>query len=75
MVVEQRSQWLSDVCKSKNLRGDTHVSELALANIFVSDRHNILFCQTPDGDDDEWKKLLIALSGKMRTLHHRIGVS
>ncbi|XP_019734099.1 carbohydrate sulfotransferase 10-like [Hippocampus comes] len=63
MVVEQRSQWLSDVCKSKNLWGDTHVSELALDNIFVSDRHNILFCQTPDGDDDEWKKLLIALSG------------
>ncbi|XP_077407954.1 carbohydrate sulfotransferase 10-like isoform X2 [Vanacampus margaritifer] len=63
MVVEQRSQILSAVCKRKKLWGDTHVSKLPLDNIFVLDRHNILFCQTPDESDIEWKKLLIVLSG------------
>ncbi|XP_037131841.1 carbohydrate sulfotransferase 10-like isoform X1 [Syngnathus acus] len=63
MVVEQRTQWLSDMCKSKKLWNDTHVSNMALDNIFVLERHNILFCQTPDGSNDEWKKFLLVLSG------------
>ncbi|XP_061129152.1 carbohydrate sulfotransferase 10-like isoform X1 [Syngnathus typhle] len=62
-VVEQRTQWLSDMCKSKKLWNDTHVSNTALDNIFVLERHNILFCQTPDGSNDEWKKFLLVLSG------------
>ncbi|XP_077368442.1 carbohydrate sulfotransferase 10-like [Festucalex cinctus] len=62
-VVEHRNRILSAVCKSKKLWGDTHVSKVALDNIFVLERHNILFCQTPDGGANEWKKLLIVLSG------------
>ncbi|XP_054630481.1 carbohydrate sulfotransferase 10-like [Dunckerocampus dactyliophorus] len=65
-VLEKRIQLLSTVCKNSRLRSLTHVpiSKFVLDRIFVSDKHNILFCQTPKVGNTQWKKVLIALNGK-----------
>ncbi|XP_077470717.1 carbohydrate sulfotransferase 10-like [Stigmatopora argus] len=64
-VVERRLQLLSTVCKNSTLRNLTHIpiSKFVLDRIFVCDKHNILFCQTPKVGNTQWKKVLITLNG------------
>ncbi|XP_061916410.1 carbohydrate sulfotransferase 10 isoform X2 [Entelurus aequoreus] len=64
-VLAERIQLLSTVCKNSQLRNTTHVpiSKFVLDRIFVCDKHNILFCQTPKVGNTQWKKVLIALNG------------
>lgn len=64
-VVERRNELLSSVCQDPALRNLTHVpvSKFILDRIFVSDKHKILFCQTPKVGNTQWKKVLIVLNG------------
>lgn len=64
-VVEQRNVLLSSVCRDPSLKNLTHVpvSKFILDRIFVSDKHKILFCQTPKVGNTQWKKVLIVLNG------------
>ncbi|XP_077368440.1 carbohydrate sulfotransferase 10-like isoform X4 [Festucalex cinctus] len=64
-VVEKRLQLLSAVCKNNSLMNLTHIpiSKFVLDRIFVCDKHNILFCQTPKVGNTQWKKVLITLNG------------
>lgn len=64
-VVEQRNALLSSVCQDPGLKNLTHVpvSKFVLDRIFVSDKHRILFCQTPKVGNTQWKKVLIVLNG------------
>lgn len=64
-VVEKRNELLSSVCKNVSLRNLTHVSisKFVLDRVFVSDKHKILFCQTPKVGNTQWKKVLIVLNG------------
>uniref|UniRef100_A0A1A7XIB8 Carbohydrate sulfotransferase n=1 Tax=Iconisemion striatum TaxID=60296 RepID=A0A1A7XIB8_9TELE len=64
-VTEKRLDLLSAVCKNSSLRNLTHVSisKFVLDRIFVCDKHNILFCQTPKVGNTQWKKVLIVLNG------------
>ncbi|XP_077466642.1 carbohydrate sulfotransferase 10-like [Stigmatopora argus] len=64
-VNDKRLQLLSTVCKNSTLRNLTHtpINKFVLDRIFVSDKHNILFCQTPKVGNTQWKKVLITLDG------------
>ncbi|XP_062866506.1 carbohydrate sulfotransferase 10 [Trichomycterus rosablanca] len=66
LVMRQRLQLLSTVCKNSSLWNLTHTSvrKLVLDRIFVCDKHKILFCQTPKVGNTQWKKVLIVLNGK-----------
>uniref|UniRef100_A0A672IFT9 Carbohydrate sulfotransferase n=1 Tax=Salarias fasciatus TaxID=181472 RepID=A0A672IFT9_SALFA len=44
------------------------VSKFVLDRIFVSDKHKILFCQTPKVGNTQWKKVLIVLNGESSLL-------
>ncbi|KAM9836068.1 carbohydrate sulfotransferase 10-like isoform 2-T2 [Aulostomus maculatus] len=69
-VTEKRNQLLASVCKNTSLRNLMHVSvdRFVLDRIFVSDKHKILFCQTPKVDNTQWKKVLIVLTGAFSTV-------
>ncbi|XP_061655063.1 carbohydrate sulfotransferase 10 isoform X2 [Phyllopteryx taeniolatus] len=64
-VVGKRLQLLSAVCNNSSLRNLTRIpiSKFVLDRIFVCDKHNILFCQTPKVGNTQWKKVLITLNG------------
>ncbi|XP_014825373.1 PREDICTED: carbohydrate sulfotransferase 10 [Poecilia mexicana] len=64
-VSESRLEHLSAVCKNSSLRNLTHVSisKFVLDRIFVCDKRQILFCQTPKVGNTQWKKVLIVLNG------------
>lgn len=64
-VIDQRNALLSSVCRDSSLKNLTHVavSKFILDRIFVSDKHKILFCQTPKVGNTQWKKVLIVLNG------------
>lgn len=64
-VIDQRNELLSSVCRDPTLKNLTHVpvSKFILDRIFVSDKHRILFCQTPKVGNTQWKKVLIVLNG------------
>uniref|UniRef100_A0A3Q3QLC9 Carbohydrate sulfotransferase n=1 Tax=Monopterus albus TaxID=43700 RepID=A0A3Q3QLC9_MONAL len=66
LEVERRLRRLSTVCNNSSLRNLTHmsISKFVLDRIFVCDKHEILFCQTPKVGNTQWKKVLIALNGK-----------
>ncbi|XP_043966358.1 carbohydrate sulfotransferase 10 [Gambusia affinis] len=64
-ISESRIEHLSAVCKNSSLRNLTHVSisKFVLDRIFVCDKRQILFCQTPKVGNTQWKKVLIVLNG------------
>ncbi|KAM9836066.1 carbohydrate sulfotransferase 10-like [Aulostomus maculatus] len=64
-VVEKRNQLLGSVCNDSSLRNLTHapIRKFVLDRIFVSDKHKILYCQTPKVGNTQWKKILIVLRG------------
>ncbi|XP_061746018.1 carbohydrate sulfotransferase 10-like isoform X2 [Nerophis ophidion] len=59
----RHARTFEQVCKNQKRRDDVSLSKLVLDSILVSDQHKILFCETPQAGDVEWKKLLIAASG------------
>lgn len=64
-VIDQRNALLSSVCRDPSVKNLTNVplSKFILDRIFVSDKHKILFCQTPKVGNTQWKKVLIVLNG------------
>lgn len=65
LVHKQRLELLRSVCRNGSLGNLSHstISKFVLDRIFVSDRHKILFCQTPKVGNTQWKKVLIVLNG------------
>lgn len=65
-ISESRIEHLSAVCKNSSLSNLTHVSisKFVLDRIFVCDKRQILFCQTPKVGNTQWKKVLIVLNGE-----------
>ncbi|XP_068612306.1 carbohydrate sulfotransferase 10, partial [Brachionichthys hirsutus] len=64
-VTEKRLELVSNVCRNGSLGNLTRVpiSKFVLDRIFVCDKHEILFCQTPKVGNTQWKKVLIVLNG------------
>uniref|UniRef100_A0AAV2LFG5 Carbohydrate sulfotransferase n=1 Tax=Knipowitschia caucasica TaxID=637954 RepID=A0AAV2LFG5_KNICA len=64
-VIHQRNSLLKAVCRDPALHNLTHraVTRFVLDRIFVSDKHKLLFCQTPKVGNTQWKKVLIVLNG------------
>lgn len=62
----QRNQRLSAVCKDNRFSHLTNVSisKFVLDRIFFSDKHKILFCQTPKVGNTLWKKVLMVVNGQ-----------
>lgn len=67
LVHKQRLELLRSVCRNGSLGNLSHsaISKFVLDRIFVSDRHKILFCQTPKVGNTQWKKVLIVLNEKL----------
>ncbi|XP_061916431.1 carbohydrate sulfotransferase 10-like isoform X2 [Entelurus aequoreus] len=63
MMTSRHALTFDEVCKNQKRRDDVSLSKMVLDSILVSDQHKILFCETPQAGDTEWKKLLIAASG------------
>lgn len=65
LVYMQRLELVRNVCREDTLRNLSHtaVSKFVLDRIFVCDKHEILFCQTPKVGNTQWKKVLIVLNG------------
>ncbi|XP_069492802.1 carbohydrate sulfotransferase 10 isoform X2 [Ambystoma mexicanum] len=66
-----RMELLRNVCRNASLSNLTHttVSKFVLDRIFVSDKHKILFCQTPKVGNTQWKKVLIFLNGHFPSIN------
>ncbi|CAJ0945754.1 unnamed protein product, partial [Ranitomeya imitator] len=64
LIHKERLELLRSVCRNESLRNLSHsfVSKFVLDRIFVSDKHRILFCQTPKVGNTQWKKVLIVLN-------------
>ncbi|KAM4795121.1 carbohydrate sulfotransferase 10 [Rhinophrynus dorsalis] len=65
LLHKERLELLSNVCRNGSFSNLSHsmVSKFVLDRIFVSDKHKILFCQTPKVGNTQWKKVLIVLNG------------
>lgn len=70
IVHKQRLELLRSVCRNGSLGNLSHsaISKFVLDRIFVSDRHKILFCQTPKVGNTQWKKVLIVLNGAFSSI-------
>ncbi|XP_060024814.1 carbohydrate sulfotransferase 10 isoform X1 [Lagenorhynchus albirostris] len=64
LVYMQRLELVRNVCREDTLRNLSHtaISKFVLDRIFVCDKHEILFCQTPKVGNTQWKKVLIVLN-------------
>ncbi|TFK10098.1 pro-neuregulin-3, membrane-bound isoform [Platysternon megacephalum] len=64
LVHVKRIKLLRNVCIDAALRNLSHttVSKFVLNQIFVCDKHKILFCPTPKVGNTQWKKVLIVLN-------------
>ncbi|XP_018409629.1 PREDICTED: carbohydrate sulfotransferase 10 [Nanorana parkeri] len=64
-IHKMRLELLQTVCRNGSLGNQSHaiISKFVLDRIFVSDKHKILFCQTPKVGNTQWKKVLIVLNG------------
>ncbi|XP_068124373.1 carbohydrate sulfotransferase 10 [Hyperolius riggenbachi] len=65
LLHKKRLEMLQSVCRNESLGNLSHaiISKFVLDRIFVSDKHKILFCQTPKVGNTQWKKVLIVLNG------------
>ncbi|KAM5179645.1 carbohydrate sulfotransferase 10 isoform 1-T2 [Mantella aurantiaca] len=65
IIHKERLELLQTVCRNGSLGNLSHaiISKFVLDRIFVSDKHKILFCQTPKVGNTQWKKVLIVLNG------------
>ncbi|XP_075056344.1 carbohydrate sulfotransferase 10 [Mixophyes fleayi] len=65
IIHKERRELLRSVCENGSLTNISHsvISKFVLDRIFVSDKHKILFCQTPKVGNTQWKKVLIVLNG------------
>ncbi|KAM8976511.1 carbohydrate sulfotransferase 10-like [Pelodytes ibericus] len=64
-IHKERIELLRNMCQNEALGNLSHttISKFVLDRIFVSDKHKILFCQTPKVGNTQWKKVLIVLNG------------
>jgi hypothetical protein len=65
LIYLERLELIRNVCRDEALKNLSHtvVSKFVLDRIFVCDKHQILFCQTPKVGNTQWKKVLIVLNG------------
>ncbi|XP_037663628.1 carbohydrate sulfotransferase 10-like isoform X2 [Choloepus didactylus] len=65
LVYMERLELVRNVCRDEALKNLSHtaISKFVLDRIFVCDKHKILFCQTPEVGNTQWKKVLIVLNG------------
>ncbi|XP_053563610.1 carbohydrate sulfotransferase 10 [Bombina bombina] len=65
LIHKERLDLLRSVCRNESIHNQSHsvISKFVLDRIFVSDKHKILFCQTPKVGNTQWKKVLIVLNG------------
>ncbi|KAG8451836.1 hypothetical protein GDO86_003866 [Hymenochirus boettgeri] len=70
LIHKERMELLSYVCHNESLRNLSRnaISKFVLDRIFVSDKHRILFCQTPKVGNTQWKKVLIVLNGAFSSI-------
>ncbi|XP_073446570.1 carbohydrate sulfotransferase 10 isoform X1 [Dendrobates tinctorius] len=70
LIHKERLELLRSVCRNDYLRNVSHsfISKFVLDRIFVSDKHRILFCQTPKVGNTQWKKVLIVLNGAFSSI-------
>uniref|UniRef100_A0A803K7K9 Carbohydrate sulfotransferase n=1 Tax=Xenopus tropicalis TaxID=8364 RepID=A0A803K7K9_XENTR len=70
LLHKERTELLRNVCGNGSLRNLSHtgLSKFVLDRIFVSDKHRILFCQTPKVGNTQWKKVLIVLNGAFSSI-------
>ncbi|XP_075446492.1 carbohydrate sulfotransferase 10 [Ascaphus truei] len=65
LLHNERLELLRNMCRNGSISNRSHtvVSKFVLDRIFVSDKHKILFCQTPKVGNTQWKKVLMVLNG------------
>ncbi|KAM9321248.1 carbohydrate sulfotransferase 10 [Gastrophryne carolinensis] len=70
LIHKERIELLENLCRDEALGNMSHttISKFILDRIFVSDKHKILFCQTPKVGNTQWKKVLIVLNGAFSSL-------
>ncbi|XP_063809527.1 carbohydrate sulfotransferase 10 [Pseudophryne corroboree] len=71
LVHKERRELLRSICSNGSLSNLSHsiISKFVLDRIFVSDKHKILFCQTPKVGNTQWKKVLIVVNGAFPSIH------
>ncbi|KAG8537830.1 hypothetical protein GDO81_023743 [Engystomops pustulosus] len=70
VIQKERQELLRSICRngSQGNRSHSAISKFVLDRIFVSDKHKILFCQTPKVGNTQWKKVLIVLNGAFSSI-------
>ncbi|KAM4698899.1 carbohydrate sulfotransferase 10 [Discoglossus pictus] len=70
LINKERLELVRNACRNASVHNGSQsaISKFVLDRIFVSDKHKILFCQTPKVGNTQWKKVLIVLNGAYPSL-------
>nr|XP_033804132.1 carbohydrate sulfotransferase 10 isoform X2 [Geotrypetes seraphini]XP_033804133.1 carbohydrate sulfotransferase 10 isoform X2 [Geotrypetes seraphini]XP_033804134.1 carbohydrate sulfotransferase 10 isoform X2 [Geotrypetes seraphini] len=70
LVQMDRLELLRNMCRDASISNLSHtaLSKFVLDRIFVSNKHKILFCQTPKVGNTQWKKVLMVLNGAFSSI-------
>uniref|UniRef100_A0A3Q2YIK2 Carbohydrate sulfotransferase n=1 Tax=Hippocampus comes TaxID=109280 RepID=A0A3Q2YIK2_HIPCM len=62
-ILEQRRQLTKEMCAKYKSNVSKTITQHHVKNIFVEDKHKLLYCQVPKAGCSNWKRTLMVLAG------------
>lgn len=69
-VHEQRRRFLASFCKTFYINKHRRSLIRLVSQVYVEERHKLLYCEVPKAGCSNWKRILMVLSGKASSPHN-----